>query len=126
MNLAWIHHAARIATPFAVLVIIVFSWVPGDERPHTGASGQFEHLLAYALAAAGMVVGFPTHRLNIALRLIGLAAILEVGQLWIPGRTSLLIDFIVSSGGTLVGVFGGYCAVRLLLAWRLHRVRTTD
>lgn len=104
MNTKRISQVARIATPFVVLAIAVLSWLPGNERPHTGASGQIEHAVAYALTATGILVGFPQRILAIALSLIGLAAVLEIGQMWILGRTSQLIDFLASFGGIMFGL----------------------
>lgn len=103
MPIAALRRFARVGTLPAVLAIIVLSWLPGSERPHTGLSGQLEHFIAYALAAAGIGMGFPARRVVIMLGLIVLAGTLEVGQLWIPGRGSRVIDFVASAGGAVIG-----------------------
>ncbi|UHC14235.1 hypothetical protein LRS73_16840 [Methylobacterium currus] len=116
MTAHFIQRLARISTPFAVLALIILSWLPGTERPHTGLAGQVEHFIAYTLTAAGIVIGFPHRIQTVALMLIGLNAVLEVGQIWIPGRTSQFIDFAASCGGIVLGLFAGYSIVRLWLA----------
>ena len=103
---------ARIGTPLALLAIVVLSSVPGSERPHTGLAGQIEHLVAYALTAAGILVGYPHRRTATLATLIILAAVLEIGQNWIPGRMPQLIDFIASTGGALLGAVVGEFANR--------------
>ena len=45
-----------------VAAIIVLSLLPGDERPHTGASGQIEHAIAYFGTAVFLALGFRTLR----------------------------------------------------------------
>ncbi|CAO4145593.1 VanZ family protein [Methylorubrum extorquens] len=121
MNFDQISRLARLATPIAVLAIAVLSWLPGSQRPHTGASGQVEHAVAYALTAAGIVVGFPQRILAIALASIGVAAVLEIGQLWIPGRTSQVIDFLASAGGAIVGLTITYLVCSRWTSQRPHR-----
>lgn len=92
MNLVWISRLAQMATPVAVAAIIILSWLPGNERPHWSLwTRRARH--RHALTAAGIAVGFFRRTLAILLALIGLAATLEIGQLWIPGRTSQLIIF---------------------------------
>jgi hypothetical protein len=115
MPIAALRRLARVGTLPAVLGIIVLSWLPGSERPQTGAPGQFEHFLAYALTAAGIMLGFPMRRVAIILGLVLLAGGLEIAQLWIDGRQARAIDFIASAGGAVIGAH----IVHLLLNRRL-------
>lgn len=86
-------------------VLVWLSWIPKEWEMRTGAAGQVEHLLAYAGTAGLLGLGFsrmPAWRLGFALAL--LAGILEIGQLWVPGRTAQVVDFAASAGGALIGL----------------------
>jgi VanZ family protein len=98
-----------------IVVLIVLSLLPGNERPHTGSPGQFEHAVAYFGTAAFLALGFrkTTDRVTTILLLIGLAAVLEVIQLAIPGRNSQMIDWLASSLGAGAGVLAVVLMERL-------------
>ncbi|AWN50303.1 hypothetical protein DK419_27895 [Methylobacterium terrae] len=86
-------------------VLVWLSWIPKDWEVRTGAAGQIEHFVAYAGTAGLLGLGFahaPTRRLGLAL--VGLAGVLEIGQIWVPGRTAQAIDFAASAGGALAGL----------------------
>jgi hypothetical protein len=82
---------------FACLVLLVLlSWLPGDAMVRTGIGGQVEHAMALAYRE------WP--RLHVqTLLLVVLAGILEVGQLYVPGRSSAFLDFAASSAGVIIG-----------------------
>ncbi len=86
-------------------VLVWLSWIPKDWELRTGAAGQVEHLLAYAGTAGLLGLGFPrvaAWRLGLGLAL--LAGILEIGQIWVPGRTAQVVDAAASAGGALIGL----------------------
>ena len=89
----------------SVALIVVLSWTPRGAVPRTGVPGPVEHILAYA--CTGIFAGLSTARGKgrwFGLALVSLAAILEVGQLWVPGRMAQIIDFSASSAGGVVGL----------------------
>jgi VanZ family protein len=95
----------KIAGALAVVAFAFLSLVPWQLRPHTGAPESFEHLAAYALAGALLTVGYGK-RIQpsiIVLSLFLYAAILEIAQIWVPGRDPKFIDFAASSAGALIG-----------------------
>jgi VanZ family protein len=108
--------ASRAIGLACVAAIVVLSLLPGDERPHTGASGQIEHAAAYFGTAVFLAAGFRTVRDRIATLslLVGLAAVLELIQRLIPGRHSQLIDWFASSSGAGFGVSAVLLFERLL------------
>jgi len=59
----------------------------------TGLGGHVEHLFAYFVTAGMLTVAYP---LSVGLRLAGClaayAALLEVGQLYVPGRSAQVAD----------------------------------
>jgi hypothetical protein len=97
--------AARPAAFLAVGVILVLSLVPGGMRPHTGATGNLEHAVAYALTAlvAGIawrgVLGW---RGPVAFTI--LAGLLEVAQIFVPGRSAGVDNWAASTCGAVIGI----------------------
>jgi VanZ family protein len=104
----------KIAAMGAILALAVLSLLPGAARPHTGASGNLEHLLAYTGAAALLVLAFPVARSwRAAAALAVMAAVLEILQLWIPGRSAGLDNWAFSSLGAGLGALAGTAWLRL-------------
>jgi VanZ family protein len=101
----------QLVSYLAVAVIIVLSLLPGSSRPHTGAPGQGEHVVAYFLTA--FLFGLRSQSLSqitrIAIIAIAGAAALEAAQLLVPARNAQVMDFVASS----VGILAGLCAGRL-------------
>ncbi len=89
------------------VIIVVLSLLPAQTRPHTGVGGEYEHWVAYALVAGAFAAGYSTTRawLLAGLALTGSAAILELLQNFIPGRTPELVGFLASSLGAWFGIF---------------------
>ena len=120
----WIE-AASDAAPFwrlagwaGVAGICVLSLVPGNERPHTGAPGQLEHMAAYAMTAAALGLGYRRRPILVVAGLMSLSAALELVQLQVPGRHSQVIDVVASSSGALLGMLAALLAVRLAMRGR--------
>lgn len=94
------------------LVITVLSLVPGEERPHTGFSGNVEHFVAYAGTAGITALAFlPPTVPAIMLGFSAASAVFEICQIYIPGRTSGFDNWFASTLGALAGA---YVARRLL------------
>lgn len=113
---------ARILRPafFACITMLVaLSWLPGDEVVRTGVSGRGEHVIAYFGTAVIMALAY-RERLGLriqALLLVVLAGILEVGQLFAPGRTPAILDFAASSAGAVLGGLAMVSIRPRALAW---------
>ena len=101
----WIRRGASVATWLAIGVIVLLSWMPRGVVPRTGAPGALEHVLAYAVTGAlASMAGRPGQVRWFGLAFMTLAAVLEIGQLWIPGRVSQFSDFAAGSAGAVVGL----------------------
>jgi len=74
-------------------------------RPHTGLPEPLEHVAAYALAGGLLTFGFGkrSHPFITLMFLSLYAAILEIAQIWVPGRNPQFIDLFASSAGALIG-----------------------
>ncbi len=87
-------------------MIVVLSLAPAASRPHTGYGGLFEHLLAYAPVGAAFGMGYRTTRLQFfsGLALSSAAAVLELLQIFVPGRNPEMTGFLVSVLGAWLGL----------------------
>ncbi|HZM08327.1 MAG TPA: VanZ family protein [Methylocella sp.] len=115
---------ARVFGLFCVLAIIVLSLVPGVDRPHTGLPGEAEHFIAYCSTGTAFALGFWSRgsRIMVALGLTLLAGLMEIMQLWVPGRHSAIADAVVSSTGGLLGIaLGGLLLGLAAQARKKHR-----
>lgn len=99
-------HAVLVgAAAVSWVVLTVLSLLPGSSRPHTGYSGNLEHLVAYALSAGATRLcpfGVPSR-----MQLLGYSlasALFEVAQIWIPGRLAGVDNWIASTAGALAGI----------------------
>jgi len=119
MNLGWLNrfvyrlrqHKGKIILANAA-TLLAASWLPASIMVRTETlPGQAEHALAYF--ATGICLTFLLQGrqspLFITACISAYAAALEVGQRFVPGRHSALIDFAAST----VGAFGGVmtCAI---------------
>ena len=88
-------------------MIVVLSLLPAQTRPHTGVGGEYEHWIAYALVGGAFAAGYLTKRARLfaGLALTASAAILELLQNFIPGRTPELSGFLASSLGAWFAIF---------------------
>lgn len=94
----------RAASIVGVTTLAILSWLPGDLRPSTGAGRTLEHATAYLVMATVLAAACPARaRILPVLTLVVLAAVLEIGQLWIPGRDATVRDLLASSAGAVSG-----------------------
>jgi VanZ family protein len=101
--------ASRLASAWAIFCVValaVLAWTPGPYMIRTSIlSGHEEHFLAYFLSAC-TILGAQryTGKLSqIAVVLVLYAAVLEFGQLCVPGRHPALADFCASALGAAMG-----------------------
>jgi hypothetical protein len=95
----------RPAALLCMGIIFVLSLLPGAERPHTGVSGNFEHVAAYAGTAFFCALGLSWLR---GWRVVALAfaasGAFEIAQIWIPGRSAGLDNWAASGIGACIGL----------------------
>lgn len=109
----WQPTAARVVALASLVLILILSWVPGEDRPHTGVSNLLEHFSAYLLSTGANLVAFvPPRRVwMVVLWMAVLAGVAEIGQNFVPGRDSRVIDFLVSALGAVIAAIV-FAAVR--------------
>jgi leader peptidase (prepilin peptidase)/N-methyltransferase len=114
---------ARFAGYMGLLAIVILSLVPGQWRPSLGLAKALEHAIAYAIVAAFLTL-LARARWPQILLLVALAGVLEIGQVWVPGRDSNPTDFLGSSAGALFGF--GFSSLVLAQMSRLRSMGIID
>jgi VanZ family protein len=95
----------RVAAWLSVLALAVASWTPGQHMVRTSAPGDLEHVAAYLISALIWVTAYP----RLSPWLIGgalaiWAGVLEIGQIYVPGRHSQFEGFAASCLGVALVV----------------------
>jgi len=94
--------ALRFIAWVCVVGLAVASWTPGEEMVRTGFNTRLEHTVAYLIAGIAIIIAYPRRPIWLmAVILCAYAGLLEVGQLFIPGRHAALFDWMASSSGVL-------------------------
>ncbi len=92
-------------TAWLLVVAVTFATLgPPQYRPHSALGQDGEHALAFVLVGLAFGAAYPRHRpltAGIAVILIG---ILELLQLWMPGRHARLQDFVVDALAACAGI----------------------
>ena len=89
-------HMFRVWAIFCLVTLAILSWMPGQYMVRTSVlSGHEEHFLAYFLSAITISVAqrHNTHPSWVGLALVLYAGVLELGQLYVPGRIRQLRIF---------------------------------
>ena len=106
----------RALTITSLLAILALSLVPGAFRPHTMIlPPAFEHVAAYVVAAFFLCLACH-HRVppvQLVLLLTFYGALLELGQLWVPGRNGKLSDIGADLAGASIGMMVALVAMHL-------------
>ena len=95
----------RIAFIGCLVALITLAWLPEKAVTRTILGGHAEHFIAYLGSATIMGLTFrkSPHLAVLCALLIMYAAILEVGQLYSPGRHASVQDLAFSSAGVVTG-----------------------
>jgi VanZ family protein len=92
---------------------------PPRLRPHSALGQDGEHALAFVLVGLAFGLAYPRRRLLTAAIATVLIGVLELLQLWMPGRHARWEDFIVDALAACVGI-----AAAAVLEWAMRRSRT--
>jgi len=102
--------AAQIAAWFLAAVVTVLSLVPPWLRPETGAPHDVEHFAIYFATGLAFGFGYCRRPLVVTIALAAFAGMIEIAQIFVPGRHARLNDFIVDAlalcaGAVLATIF---------------------
>src|SRR3979490_1368425 len=104
---------------FAWLIAAAVSFAtlgPARLRPHSELGQDGEHALAFVLVGLAFGLAYTRHRLLTAAVAVVLIGVLELLQLWMPGRHARLEDFVVDALAACAGI-----AVAAVLDWLVRR-----
>ncbi len=106
--------AAWVGGAMVVALCVLPLWPGGVDTPPEVA-GPRRHFLAYAATAAVLAFGYHSPRQRLWLvgaGLVALGVVLEVGQLWAPGRTAQVSGAVGSGFGAATGVLAVFLMSR--------------
>ena len=95
----------RVAFIGCIIALMVLAWLPEKAMTRTMLGSHAEHFIAYLGTSTIMGLAFRKSPRLVVLcaLLIMYAAILEVGQLYSPGRHASVQDLAFSSAGVVTG-----------------------
>jgi hypothetical protein len=95
----------RLGAWLSVPALVLASWTPGEHMMRTGVNGRLEHIAAYFVSALLWVTAYPRWSPWVVGSALAICAgVLEVGQIYIPGRHSQIADFAASCLGVALVV----------------------
>jgi VanZ family protein len=94
---------------------------PARYRPHSPLGQDGEHALAFILIGIAFGLAYAEHRLRTAVIAVIVIGLLEILQLWAPGRHARLEDFIVDALTACLGL-----AIAAALDWTMRQLRSTS
>jgi VanZ family protein len=92
---------------------------PARLRPHSDLGQNGEHALAFVLVGLAFGLAYPRRRLLVAGAAVVLIGVLELLQLWMPGRHARLEDFVVDALAACAGI-----VTAAVMDWLVHRSKT--
>ena len=116
----WFFPLIYVLWIFSIAGVVILSLKPGVELPvGFWNADKLAHLCAYLWLALlpALIVTSPKEILLLTMALILLGISLEIGQIYVPGRTFSLADMGANAAGVFLGFSLGKCC-RLRL-WRV-------
>jgi len=117
---------ARIAAWLLVMAAVFLTLGPPKFRPVLGIERSLEHFMAFALVAFVFGLAYLNHRVAFAMLAVALAALLEILQLWVPGRHAYFSDFVINASGGCAGLALATWVELLRQRWTLAPARIPD
>lgn len=108
----------RIGASILIAAVVFATLGPAHYRPHSPLGQDGEHALAFVLVGLAVGLSFPQQRLRVAAVSAVLIGLLEIMQLWAPGRHARLEDFLVDATTACIGL-----AIVAAIGWFAARWR---
>lgn len=114
------------------VVVRCFAWLlaaavtfatlsPPGLRPHSDLGQDGEHAFAFILVGLAFGLAYRQRRLAVAAVAVVLIGVLELMQLWAPGRHARLEDFLVDAATACAGF-----ALAAIADWIVTRLRASS
>jgi VanZ family protein len=94
----------RMGAVILIAAVVFATLGPPRYRPHSPLGQDGEHALAFVLVGLAVGLAFPQRRLLVAAVSVLLIGLLEIMQLWAPGRHARLEDFLVDAATACIGL----------------------
>jgi VanZ family protein len=113
VDLAKLFHVAAWT---CLVLLAVLSWLPAEVMIRTGINGRIEHFIAYmgTMLVVGAAYGLRLGLFRLLAMLIAYAGVLELGQIYVPGRRSSVFDLAASASGVVAGAIAFQLAYAVL------------
>ena len=108
----------RLSAAILIAAVVFATLGPPRYRPHSPLGQDGEHALAFVLVGRAIGLAFPQRKLLVAAVSVILIGLLELMQLWAPGRHARLEDFVVDAVTACVGLAGAALIGWLTARWR--------
>lgn len=100
--------------------VVALSVTPAEMRPVTIFPHDFEHAAIYFIAGCAFGLVYSANFVGCLAGLSGFTLLVEVIQLWIPGRHPRVSDFLVDAFAITAGLVGGVALAQFTrCAWLL-------
>jgi VanZ family protein len=109
-----VRRIAQATSWILLFSIAALSVVPADLRPVTILPNDAEHAAIYFLAGCAFGLVYADRFVTTLVSLSAFTLVMEVIQIWIPGRHARVSDFVVDAFAIAVGLVGGVALARRL------------
>ena len=103
-----------VAAWAALSAIVVLTAVPPNLRPTTDAPHEIEHAAAFLITGVLFGLAYAGRERILSVGAVIFCAIIEILQLYVPGRHARWIDFAVDALAAVFGIFVGALGSRAL------------
>ena len=100
----------KIAAWILFLAVIELSLVPPSFRPATVIPHGFEHLIIYFLMGLAFGLGYARRGILTTFLLNGFVGLIEIAQLFVPGRHARMSDFLIDAFAVSLGIASAHLA----------------
>jgi len=94
----------RVVAWLLAVIVVVLSVVPPTLRPETEAPHNLEHFAAFFATGLAFGFGYDRRPVPVAFGLVSFSGMIEIIQIFVPGRHSRLSDFTVDALAVCIGV----------------------
>jgi VanZ family protein len=106
----------QISAWACIVAIVLLSVVSPQLRPETSLPHNFEHAAIFVITGIAVSLGYPHHAVRHMMLLTIFSGLVEVAQLYVPGRHARWIDFVVDAGAACAGVIISLLVAKLTTA----------